>query len=63
MMEEDGPLNTSQVTRKSHEHLNQSFENFDVLSLTKKIQQQTRSIEDEILKVQEILRKQQENSI
>lgn len=40
-----------------------SYENFDVLSITKKIQQQTRSIEDEIKKVQDILRKQQENSI
>ncbi|TNV86393.1 hypothetical protein FGO68_gene2841 [Halteria grandinella] len=50
-------------TRKSIDQLNGSFENFDVLSITKKIQQQTRSIEDEIVKVQEILRKQQENSI
>lgn len=45
-------------TRKSVDQLNGSFENFDVLTITKKIQQQTRSIEDEIVKVQEILRKQ-----
>ena len=71
MNEDEGPsgsLNNSHhyyqsSSKKSNEHLNASFENFDVLQLTKKIQQQTRSIEDEILKVQEILKKQQENSI
>lgn len=41
----------SQV-RKSFERLDGApTENFDVLALTKKIQQQTRTIEDEIVKV------------
>lgn len=43
--------------------MDSSLEGFDVLQITKKIQEQTRSIEDEIKKVAELMRKQQENSV
>lgn len=43
--------------------MDSSLEGFDVLQITKKIQEQTRSIEDEVKKVAELMRKQQENSV
>ena len=43
--------------------MDNSTEGFDVFQITKKIQEQTRTIEDEIKKVAELLRKYQENSI
>ena len=43
--------------------MDNSTEGFDVFQITKKIQENTRTIEDEIKKVAELLRKYQENSI
>ena len=37
--------------------------NFDVHTITKKIQEQTKTIEDEIRKVAEILKRQEENPV
>jgi len=42
---------------------NRDNENYDIHTITKKIQEQTMTIEDEIKKVAEILRKQEENPV